>query len=264
MNIVAVYNLDKDEDTLSKALAEALGKTVYEARARLRAPRDGPSIIAVFQDLEKAEECAARLRTNDFDAVILRHEEIESDKARFIARSFEFTVKSLDSESCQKQNFILPYRDIRIILYGIGITVQKETETVKERKFSMGRALMTSGLVMTRSISHEVRSEEENRERFLYIYAPDRQTVALRENVLQYEALGKALQPSRAANFNYVVAELRKRCPDAVFDDRLLNRGSQAQMLGPSFNPEEHLDLAASLLAKVFKISRWGQSFIIH
>jgi hypothetical protein len=255
MNLVAVYNLDKDEDRLSKALAAALGKTVYEARSRLRVPKGGPSIIAVFQELEKAEDCASKLRTNGFDTVILRHEEIESDKTRFLVRSFELSVESLNGGSRQGQKLILPYRDIRLILYGIGITVDTETETVKERKFSMGRALMTSGLVMTKSTSHKVHTDEENRERFLYIYAPDRQTVVLRENALQYESLGKALQPSRAANFNYIVAELRMQSRDAVFDDRLLNRGSQAQMLGPSFNPEEHLDLATSLLAKVFKIS---------
>ncbi|MBI5099515.1 MAG: hypothetical protein HZB30_09795 [Nitrospirae bacterium] len=255
MNIVAVYNLEKDEDRLSKALAAALGKTVYEARSRLRVSKGGPSIIAVFHELEKAEDCVVKLRTNGFDAVILRHEEIESDKARFLVRSFEFTVESLNAVSRQGQKLILPYRDIRLILYGIGITVLTETETVKERKFSMGRALVTSGLVMTRSTSHKAHTDEENRERFLYIYAPDRQTVVLRENALQYESLGKALQPSQAANFNYIVAELSMQSRDAVFDDRLLNRGSQAQMLGPSLNPEEHLDLATSLLAKIFKIS---------
>jgi hypothetical protein len=256
MNIVAIYNPGMDEDRLSKALAAALGRTVYEARSRLRVPKGGPSIVAFFQDIEKAEDCAAKLRTNGFDTVILMHDEIESDKARFLARSLEFTVGSLSSESCQNQNIILPYRDIRLMLYGTGIIVRTETETVKERKFSMGRALMTSGLIMTKSTSREIQTEEEKRERFLYVYAPDRQMVVLRENALQYESLGKALQPSRTANFNYVVAELRKRCPDALFDDRLLNRGGQAQMLGPSFNPEEHLDLAVSLLAKVLRMSR--------
>ncbi|MBI5055780.1 MAG: hypothetical protein HZB61_04100 [Nitrospirae bacterium] len=251
MNIVAIYNLDKDEGRLSKALAAALGKTVYEARSRLRVPNGGPSIIAVFQEYQTAEDCAAKLRTNGFDTVILRHDEIGSDKERFLAGSFELTGESLNVKSRQRQDLILPYRDIRLILYGIGITVHTEKETVKARKFSMGRALMTSGLAMTRDTSHEVRTAEENRERFLYVCASNLQTIVLRENALQYGSLGKALQMSRAANFNHIVAELRRQSPVAVFDDRLLNRGSQAQMLGPLFNPEEHLDIAISLLAKV-------------
>lgn len=255
MNIVAIYNLGKDEERLSKALAAALGKTVYEARSRLRVPKGGPSIIAVFQELEKAGDCAVKLRTNGFDAVILRHEEIESDKERFLARSFEFIGESLNVKSRQGENLILPYRDIRLILYGIGFTVQTETETVKELKFSMGKALMTGGLMMTKSKSHEVISEAKDRERFLYIYAQDRKTVVFREYALQYDSLGKALQLALAANFNHVVAELKRLSPDTMMDDRLLNRVSQTQMLGPLFKPEEHLDIATSLLAKVFGIS---------
>jgi len=256
MNIVAIYNLGRDEDRLSKTLAAALGRTVYEARSRLCVPKGGPSIVAVFQDPEKAEDCAVKLRTTGFDAVILTHDEIESDKAGFPVKGFEFTDDSLNCESYEKQNIILPYHGIRLILCGMGIAVNAETETVKERKFSMGRALMTSGLVMTKSISREIRTVEESRERFFYIYAAGRQAVVLRENSLQYESLGKALQPSRAANFNYVVSKLRKQCPNALFDDRLLNRANQAQMLGPSFNPEEHLYLAVSLLARVLNASR--------
>ncbi len=253
MNIVAIYNLDKDADKLSQALAAVLGKTVYEARSRLHVPGGGPSVLAVFQEIEKAENCAANLKTNGFAAVILRPEEIESDKARFPAKSFELTGESLHAESRQGQKLILSYHDIRLILCGLSITVRTETATVKERKFSIGKAIMTSGLAMTKSTTHEVRTMEENRERFLYIYSPDRQTVALREKALNYASLGKALQPSQAANFNRVAAELRRQCPDAVFDDRLLNRSSQAQMLGPLFNPEEHLDIAVSLLAKVLR-----------
>jgi len=109
--------------------------------------------------------------------------------------------------------------------------------------------------MMTKSKSHEVISEAKDRERFLYIYAPDRQAVVFREYALQYDSLGRALQLSLAANFNHVVAELKRLSPDAMFDDRLLNRANQAQMLGPLFKPEEHLDIATSLLAKVFRIS---------
>ncbi len=256
MNIVAIYNLDKVEDRLTKALAEALGKTVYEARSLLRVPQGGPSIVAVFQELVKAEDSAAKLRTNGFDAVILRDEEIESDKARFLTMSFEFTGESLNVRSREGQGFVLPYRDIRLMLYGIGCSIHTETETVKKRKFNLGKALMTSGLMMTSSTSREVSTEEKYRERFLYIYAPDRKTVVLRENALKYDSLGKALQLSRTANFNYIVSELKRLSPDALFDDRLLNRPSQTQILWPWFNPEEHLDIATSLLAKIFKISQ--------
>lgn len=253
MHIVAVYHLGKAVEELSKALAAALGKTVYEARSRLLVPGGGPSVVAVFPEQEKAEGTAAKLRKTGFDAIVLRHEEIESDHTRFLARTSEFNVLSLRAESRQRQNIVLPYGDIRLILYGSAITVHTETKVVKERKFSVGKAIMTQGLLMTKGTKREVRTEEQNRERFLYLYAPNQPTVVLRENALTYDSPGKARQASRAANFNYVVSMLRRQSPGAVFDDRLLTRGVQAQMLGPLLTPEEHLDIAIALLAKILR-----------
>jgi hypothetical protein len=253
MNIVAVYHWGKAVDELSKALAAALGKTVYEARSRLLVPGEGPSVVAVFPDQEKAEESASKLRGNGFEAVVLRHEEVESDNTRFLARHFEFTVQSLHAEGRQKQTIVLPYGEIKLILYGSAVTVRTEKELVKGRKFSASKAIMTQGLVLTKATKNKVETEEQSRDRFIYLYAPNQPTVVLRENGLLYDSLGKALQSSRAANFNQVVSELRRLCPGAVFDDRLLTRGVQGQILGPLLTPEEHLDIATALLAKVLR-----------
>lgn len=253
MNIVAIYNLGKDEDRLAKALATALGKTVYEARARLHVPGGGPSVVGVFQEEIKSEDYVLKLMENGFDALILTHHEIESDRNHFPVRSFELSDSFLRVDSPQEQEVILPYHDIGLMLYGTSIIVHNEEHTVNERKLSIGRAIMTSGLVMTKNTRHTVQTTEENRERFLNIYSRDRKTFVFHENALQYDALGKALQPSRSANFSHVVKELKRRCPEAVFDDRLLSRGNQAQILGPMFDPGEHLDIATSLLAKLLR-----------
>lgn len=251
MNIVAVNNFGKDTDGLSKALAAALGKTLYEARSRLLVPGGGPSVVAVFREAEKAEESAENLRSEGFEAVVLWQEEVETDGKRFLSRSFVFTKESLGLESRQGQHLTLHYHDIRLVLYGSGITVHTENEQVKERTFSLGRAIMTQGLMMTKGTKREVQTVNQIRERFLYLYASPQRTVVLRENALQYDSLGKTLQPSRSANFNYVVAELKRQIPHIMFDDRLLNRSGQVQMLGPLLSPEEHLDIATALLAKV-------------
>ena len=65
--------------------------------------------------------------------------------------------------------------------------------------------------------------------------------------------LGSALRPSRAANFTYLVAELRMQCPHTLYDERLLSRAGQAALLSPSLNPEEYLVVATALLAKVLR-----------
>ncbi len=70
-----------------------------------------------------------------------------------------------------------------------------------------------------------------------------------RESELLYRSLGGVLHPSRAANFAQVVSEVRRRCPQAVYDERLASRPGQAQLLGPSLAPAQHLDVAISVLA---------------
>jgi hypothetical protein len=60
------------------------------------------------------------------------------------------------------------------------------------------------------------------------------------------------MKPSGEMNFNYLVAELRQRCPSAFYDDRLLRRAEQVKLLGPLLNPDNHLDLAVEILAKGF------------
>jgi hypothetical protein len=91
----------------------------------------------------------------------------------------------------------------------------------------------------------------EERQGFANLYAGDSSILIFRENGLVYDSLGSALKPSRALNFTYLISELCRRCPDALYDERLLSRAGQVALLGPSLNPEEHLIVATALLRKV-------------
>ena len=99
----------------------------------------------------------------------------------------------------------------------------------------------------------------QQREGFFSLYAGEGPPLFFNENVLAYETLGPALRLSRGANFLYLLAELRRRCPGAVYDERLVNRAGQATLLGPSLTPEEHLVVATALLAKVLRAERKEQ-----
>ena len=124
---------------------------------------------------------------------------------------------------------------------------------MKERKFSIGRAVLSSGLVLTKATKSTRQVTTEDREGFFNLYSGNRLTLVFRESALIYDSLGSALKPSRVANFAYLLAELRQRQPNTVFDDRLLRRAEQAVLLGPLLPPEEHLEIATSLLAKILR-----------
>jgi hypothetical protein len=236
MNVVGIHSLNEGRKSQAAALAIALGATAYEASSRLRVPGNGPLVVAVFADLQKAEDLAGRLNAAESRQVRVR---------RFSLDSLRLVVESGNS------SIGIAYQEVGLILRGTAITSSKAAETSKERKFSMKRALLSGGAMLTKTekTEHEVTSEE--REGFFSLYAKGRPSLSFRENSLVYHSLGAGRRHSCSANAAYLISELRSRCPSAVYDERLLARAAQIALLGPTLRPEAHLPVAAALLAKV-------------
>jgi hypothetical protein len=253
MHIVAIYNLPEKKEPLAETLATALGATVYEALSRLRPPGQGPLVVAVSAALGQAEGLLTRLKASGFDAALLKDDEIETEAVRFVVRKFRLGGDALIAESAAEESLALAYSSIELIIRGTAIAQTTVTETVKEKKFDPGMALLTSGLKMTKTTEKVLENTIQTREGFFHLYAGDQQKLVFRESGLLYNSLGTALQPTRQANFAYLLAELRRRSPDAFYDDRLLSRAGQVQLLGPSLSPEKYLDIATSLLARLLK-----------
>ena len=253
MHIVAIHNLPENKESLAATLAAALGATVYEALSRLRSLGKGPFVVSVFAAIGPAEELVKKLRAGGFDSALLKEGEIETEAAGFVVRKFRFSGDALIVESRNEESLAIDYSSIELILRGTSIAQSTTTQTVKEKKFDPGMALLTSGLKMTKTTEKILESTVQTREGFVYLYAGDQQTLIFREGGLSYDSLGTALQPTRQANFSYLLEELRRRSQEAIYDDRLLNRAGQVQLLGPSLRPENHMHIATSLLAKVLR-----------
>jgi len=253
MHIVALHNLPQNKEALAKALAAAMGATVYEALSRLRSPGKGPFVVGVFAATGPAEELVKKLTAGGFEAALLKEDEIETEAVGFVVRKFRLSGDALIVESRNEESLAIDYSSIELILRGTSIAQSTTTQTVKEKKFDPGMALLTSGLKMTKTTEKTIESTVQTREGFFYLYAGDQKTLIFREGGLSYDSLGTALQPTRQANFSYIIEELRRRSPEAIYDDRLLNRAGQVQLLGPSLSPEKHMNIATSLLAKVLR-----------
>ena len=253
MHIAAIYNLPDNKDELANALAAALGATLYEARSRLRVQGKGPLVVSVSGERDAVEKVVKKLQSSGFDAIALDQDEIESGSNQFNVKKFRLDDEELVVESAGGRSLAVEYRGIDLILRGTCIALRSETRSVKERKFNIGRAALSSGLILTKTTKTTRQVTTEDRQGFFNLYSGNRLTLVFRENALIYDSLGSALKPSRAANFAYLSAELRQRQPDAVFDDRLLRRAEQAILLGPLLSPEESLEVAISLLAKILR-----------
>ncbi len=249
MNVVAIHSLSDGRQTLAGALAGCLGVTEYEAAARLRAQGDA-LVVSIRAEREEALRLAANLNSGGFEAVVVTAEDIGAETRKFVVRKFSLGERDISVETGGR-TLAVAYRDIRVILRGTSIACSTSTVKSEKRSLSLGRAVLTGGLSITKTTKtvREVRTEE--REGFLTLYAEGHPILLFREGSLSYDSLGATRSLSGTENFARLLSELRGRCTSARYDERLLSRAAQAALLGPSLRPEDNLAVATALLAKV-------------
>jgi hypothetical protein len=253
VNIVAIYNLEKDKETLSDPLAAVLNVSPYDALMRLRVPGNGPVTVAVFAQTEQADELAEKLRSAGFAALVLTDADIQAAAVQWVVKKFVLGPRELQVETDKGENFAVSLQNVELMLCGMRITRTTDTETIKKRSVSPGRALLSGGLMITKTTKTTREIITDERERFINVYAGKKPAIIFHESALDYTSLGPARRPSRSENFTCLVAELRRYCPLAKFDNRLQNRAAQAALLGPLLDPEANLGVSTALLAKALR-----------
>jgi len=253
MYFLAIYNLPEDRAALAPALASALGITSYEASVRLRVPGSGPLVIATFGERPAADEASRKLEASGLSTVMISDEENTSAQKEFPVRSFRFNGHTLHAESRQREALAVDYQKIFLIIRGTGIKQETSTETTTEQKFDIGKAILTGGLIMSKTVKTTEQKITEEREGFLFVYAEGSLPLVFREGLLDYSSLGPVLQPSRIANFTTLLAEIRRRSPQARFDDRLITKAGQVQLLGPLLDAHKYIGVAIELLMRVLR-----------
>ncbi len=250
MYIVAIHFAPGTGDVMAGALADALGKTLYEARARLNDPQRGPAVVGNFAEIEPAY-AAGRLRANGIIPILLMPEDVETDARRFLVRGFQLGEHAI-TVSRRGETAELAYEEIDLILRGVRIAEQVKVKRTEQRKFSPVRAVVTGGLILTKTTREAKNVTTREREGFLHLYSGSGPVLAFHAGALDYGSLGPSLKPSMAANFADLLDALRRAIPRARYDERLANRNGGARMLGPSLT-ENHLDVAITLLARTLR-----------
>jgi len=254
MHIVVIHDWQAENPELVQALAAALGITPYEVRQRMRG--DGPAVVACFADPQQAGSMADRLPRSKVETLIVDTETVCSSSGRLLVRRFELKGRCLRIEASNGQAAEIDYDDVELLLTGTRILRQAGTNTIIERKFSLGKTLLSGGVPMTKTVKHQEEVSTEERENILYLYARERPPLVFSQSSMSYDGFGTAMKLSGELNFAYLKSELRRLCPAAGHDDRLLNRLGQVRLLGPTLNPESNLDLAFDILARTLRKRR--------
>jgi len=249
MHIVAVYGWQKEEVLVAKAIADMLGTLVFEARQKISG--GGPAVIANFADPQQAQALADNLSRDGVPALLIDSVIVRSSTPAIHVRRFVLGPRSLQIESVDGVSSVIDYDSIGQLLVATSNSGQTQaTDTVTERKFSLGKTLLAGGVPMTKKVKLEKSVNIEERDETLWLYTHERAKVIFDRAALNYNGLGEAMQFTRDLNFALLKNELRRLAPQAIYDDRLLKRAGLVRLLGPALSPETDLDLAFEILAR--------------
>jgi len=218
MKIVALVRPPPDLDAAVRLLAEAATLTAAEARMRL-AP-ETPALLVRLED-SAADALAAKLRAAKLAALSIGGPSTEP----FLARTIELGASALKLTARDGTSMELPWGEIATILRGTSTSRESSERTETKKQFSATAAIVTGGLIMSTKSTSTARSSSEEVEQAIFIGARDGSLVALRETIVDFSCLGKAMQPARTANVTVLAQQLKARAPGAFYDERLLRLG---------------------------------------
>lgn len=198
-------------------LAKATGVTAYEARLALAG--GFPAIVLTTADEARANALAATLRAGGDDAVACDARAIVAAEAMVPFDRFTFAGDAVvaGGES-------LPYADVSVLLRAVHRSRATTQTQTTERKFDVGKSLLSGGLANSKVVTKTSTESAEAREPVLYVFRRSGATPwLLREGRTIYEGLGAARGLTTIANFATTIRLLRERAPHAAYDERLVH-----------------------------------------
>ena len=249
MQIVVVHGWQKAEAEVAEIIADTLGILTFEARQKIVG--GGPTVLASFADRTQADELTVKLARAGVPAFVVGNEVLRSESNPLHVRRFVLKDQALQIESLDGELSDLNYDSIELLLVATGTSGQAQSTTaVTERKFSLGKTLLSGGVPMTKKVTNEQTVTTEERSETLWLYPSGQAAMIFDRAAMNYDGLGKAMQLTRDLNFAYLKNELRRLAPQAIYDDRLLKRAELVRVLGLNLSPETNLDLAFAILSR--------------
>ncbi len=249
MYLVAIHQWQQETTEVAEIVAAALNILVFEARQKVIGGE--PVVIASFADQNQAEELAIKITDAGIPAWVIDTLKVRNNNLQQHVSRFELGAQTLQVETSTGESLEIDYKTIDLLLIAIGGVGQIETtNTTVQRKFSLGKTLLSGGIPMTKKVKTTETLATEERDKTFWLYTRSGETLIFTCNAMNYTGLGEARQITLDLNFTYLLKELQRLAPQAHYNDQLLTRVGQAQMLGQVLNPESDLDLAFAILSQ--------------
>lgn len=221
MKLVAIVQAPERIEDAAAALAAATGLTLAESRMRL-AP-EPPALVARLE-AGPAEALVASLRKAGLSALAI-DARVPTDADRTIGLRVAFTPEGVNITPRSGDAMQVAWSDLLAVLRGSRESRTEADRTEKSKSLSVGMAVATGGLIMTRTSTKHVHSSDTTFQQVILLYARDGRAAALAEGQVDFSCLGADLQPSSTANMNTLSRRFRELAKGAFHDDRLLRLG---------------------------------------
>lgn len=231
MFVVALAEVEPSKlDAEPALLAPDLGITPYEARQILLA--GFPALVLTTPRREDAVALLRNLRARGHGAIAFDASAVVAGDDMVHPKRFRIDAGVMSAfDPMGNLTLELPLADVQSILRA---TERSRTDTTTETtstKFSMGRAMLTGGLSLTKKVKHEEHSITHQSQEVVYLFRRSRETPWLiKEREINYDGLGAERDASSMRNFLTLIERLRSLAPSAQYDERL--RG--VRRLGPA------------------------------
>jgi hypothetical protein len=226
MFAVGLLSLSTTPEAETAALAADLAVTAYEAGQLVRGL---PSIVLRTADRAKADSLAAKLTKRGQQAVCCDLAQVISSDQMHHVRGFRLEPDALISENQNGTSERLAWNEVRCAIKAVHHVTEQATEVTRGRKFDLGRAVLTQGLVMTKGTEKETSSLVAQREPVLYLFRKSGTPWLLAESQGRYSGLGALVGPSRQGNFITLLRLIRERLPGIPWDERLVSMRARTE-----------------------------------
>jgi hypothetical protein len=258
VDVVALTELATSPDVEAPLLASDLGVTPYEARQKLAVGM--PCVVLFTEDRARTTALMGSLRARGHGVVACEGRAVAPSAAMQKVRRFRFEPDALvlrgPSDAADgSQDERLPYAEMLALLRATHRRTQETREETKEKKFRPAAAIITGGVILTKTVTREVVRTNEDKEQVVYVFRRSGAPCLLREGGADYSGLGEAVLPTRIQNFATTLRLLREHAPRVPYDERLVSVKRLPELPGDLGAPRAFdretggMDLLAHVLA---------------
>ena len=238
---LAILKLPTDSDAIARA-TEAAGLPLADTRQRLAGTP--PRIFLTHGDEAHLRQTAEALNAGGFTAALVDPARIPGDSQRLIPKRLEFAVGRLALFTADGARHELPAAAIRFIQRGRREGADRVVHS-KELKFSPVKAVLTQGLLLTKTVDKTTTVAGAHEHCLLLQRNDGGPEIILYEKGLDYGFLTTDKQPGSLANLDRTLLRLHALAPAAGYSAQSLQPGWLASLSAPGLNAQ---DLAFYLL----------------